>query len=403
MIKRILFVDDEPLILRGLKRSLHSMRHDWVMDFAEGGTKALELISSNPYDAVVSDMIMPGMDGAQLLSEIQKISPQTIRLILSGHSGQDQAMKCVGVAHQFLSKPCEPEALKNTLLRVLSQNFATQNEAILQLVPRLERLPSYPVLYSKIVRLLEDPDVCMDDVGKLIAKDMAATAQVLKVVNSSFFGLSRNVSDPVEATTYLGMETVKALVLASQVLSQFKMASAKTFSLEALSNHGQQVGAIARAIAQSEQAPQVVVNECLAAGYLHAVGKLILFTNLPEQYHQAESLMLVRGMHSLDAEREIFGATHADIGGYLLGLWGLPPAVVEAIGLHHRPQESHTRSFCALAAVHVANALSWERNPVAQGYEKVPINQAYLSSMGYADKLSHWREVVDEYFFSVAA
>ena len=151
MKKRILFVDDETIVLQGLQRMLRPMRQEWEMDFAEGGARALERVAATAYDVVVSDIVMPGMDGAQLLKEIQQKSPQTIRLVLSGHAEQQHAMKCVGVAHQYLSKPCDPETLKNTLARVTSLSFAAHNECILKLLPRLERLPSIPALYSEIV------------------------------------------------------------------------------------------------------------------------------------------------------------------------------------------------------------------------------------------------------------
>src|SRR5437016_1678771 len=157
MKKRILFVDDEPLILQGLERTLRPMRQDWEMDFAQGGAKALECFAASSYDVIVSDMLMPGMDGAQLLQEIQQKSPKTIRLILSGHAEQKYSMKCVGVAHQYLSKPCDPAALKNTLSRLTSLNSAGHSDSILRLLPSLERLPSIPAVYSEIVGLLNDP------------------------------------------------------------------------------------------------------------------------------------------------------------------------------------------------------------------------------------------------------
>ena len=82
MSKRILFVDDEPMLLQGLQRSLRSMRQDWEMAFVKGGKEALEAIDKQAFDIVVTDMRMPGMDGAQLLEEVKKRSPQTLRMIL---------------------------------------------------------------------------------------------------------------------------------------------------------------------------------------------------------------------------------------------------------------------------------------------------------------------------------
>ena len=103
---RILFVDDEPLVLQGLQRMLRPMRNEWEMAFVESGRRALEEMATLPFQVVVSDMRMPGMNGAQFLSHVQELYPRTVRLILSGHADKDLIMKCVGTAHQFLAKPC---------------------------------------------------------------------------------------------------------------------------------------------------------------------------------------------------------------------------------------------------------------------------------------------------------
>ena len=121
MKHHILFVDDEILVLQGLQRLLRSMRHEWEMDFVTSGAAALERMATKPVDVVVADMRMPGMNGAELLCEIMKRHPQTVRLILSGQADEELVMKCVGITHQYLSKPCEPEALKAAVNRVFSR------------------------------------------------------------------------------------------------------------------------------------------------------------------------------------------------------------------------------------------------------------------------------------------
>src|SRR5438093_827737 len=115
MKTRILFIDDETLVLQGLQRMLRSMRNDWEMEFVESGAKALERIAQVGFDVVVSDMRMPGMNGAELLAEVMKRNPKTVRLILSGHADKELILKCVGSTHQYLAKPCDPEALKATI------------------------------------------------------------------------------------------------------------------------------------------------------------------------------------------------------------------------------------------------------------------------------------------------
>src|SRR5579859_4324910 len=157
MKKRILFVDDELLVLEGLQRMLRSMRAEWDMVFVETGSKALELMAQAPFDVVISDMRMPGMNGAELLAEVLRRFPKTVRLVLSGHADRDLVFKCVGSTHQYLSKPCQPEELKSAIARASNLDQSLRDQSLRQLVSRLDRLPSIPSLYVQIVENLQDP------------------------------------------------------------------------------------------------------------------------------------------------------------------------------------------------------------------------------------------------------
>ncbi|MBC8317540.1 MAG: response regulator [Desulfobulbaceae bacterium] len=123
--KRILFVDDEPNILVGLRRMLRSLRKEIDMEFAESGKEALQVMSKASFDVVVSDMRMPGMDGAELLTEVRRLYPDTIRIILSGYAAAEAIMRTETIVHQFLHKPCEPQNIKDTLLRSCQLHMPT--------------------------------------------------------------------------------------------------------------------------------------------------------------------------------------------------------------------------------------------------------------------------------------
>ena len=119
-MKTLLFVDDEPKVLQGLQRQLRPMRHEWDMNFAENASQALEFMSARPVDIVVSDMMMPGMDGSELLKAIIQLRPQTVRIILSGHSDREAVLRLVGPAHQYISKPCDADELRRAIERDFS-------------------------------------------------------------------------------------------------------------------------------------------------------------------------------------------------------------------------------------------------------------------------------------------
>lgn len=246
MKPQILFVDDEPLVLQGLQRSMRSMRNEWDMSFLDNAAAALAFMVETPVAVIVSDMRMPVMNGAQLLGEVMKRHPKTVRLILSGHADQELILQCVGSTHQFLSKPCDPEQLRATVRRAMDLESNLKNERLQQLVGRMEHLPSVPSLYSEIVDKMHDPEVVLEDVGAIIAKDAGMTAKMLKLVNSAFFGLRREVSSPAEAVSYLGLDTIKSLVLSMHAFSQFETANAAGFSLAAVWNHSMATAAAAK-------------------------------------------------------------------------------------------------------------------------------------------------------------
>lgn len=392
MKKRILFVDDEVMILQGLQRMLRPMREEWEMEFIDSGAKALERMRPAPFDVVVSDMRMPGMNGAEFLTAVMKRHPKTIRLILSGHADKELILQCVGATHQYLAKPCDADALKATVLRASNLESNLQSESLRKLVGQLSHLPSIPSLYMEIVEIANHPGASLDDVAQVIARDLAMTARILRLVNSAYFGLRRELSSTEEALAYIGLDLVKSLVLSVHSFSQFERATSGNLQMKSLWEHSLKVAAAAKRIAQLELADRKMVCDAFTAGILHDVGKLVLAANLPDEYARATRLAETEQIESYVAEEQIFGANHADVGGYLLGLWGLPVPVVEAIALHHRPSGVSNPAFSPLTMVHVADACARES---ALGTMSEPRwDQAYLSALDLTDRVTVWRESI---------
>ena len=391
MKKRVLFVDDEQLVLQGLQRMLRPMRQEWEMVFTESGTKALELMTRAPFDVVISDMRMPGMNGAELLAEVMKRYPRTVRLVLSGHSDRDLVLKCIGSTHQFLSKPCEPDELKAAIARAADLEQSLRDQNLRQLVSRMDRLPSMPSLYGQIVEILQDPKIGLEAIGEIVGQDMAMTAKILKLVNSAFFGLGRQLSSPTEAVVYLGLDTIKSLVLSIHAFSEFADPKLSALSVDSLWSHSQATAGLAKEIARIENAHQKILDEAFVAGLLHDTGKLVLAANFGREYER----VLVAGQASslalLTAEENTFGANHADVGAYLLGLWGLPVPVVEAIALHHQPGKCVHAVFSPLTAVHIADALVRSRSSRGMGTPVEEWDLNYFSKLGLSHRLNQWR------------
>ena len=395
MKKRILFVDDEAMILQGLQRMLRSMRGEWDMEFVESAEAALRLLAHKPFDVIVSDMRMPGMNGAELLTEVMKRHPTTVRLILSGYADKDLILKCVGSTHQYLAKPCDTASLKATIARASNLEDSFRNERLKSLVCQMKQLPSVPTLYTQVVKKTSRDETSVEEIGALISRDIAMTAQVLKLTNSAFFGLHQQFSNPEEAVAYLGLDTIKSLVLSLHAFSQFEKTVTGSFKIEALWSHSLQVASMAKRIYKLEGQDPKAAEEAFTAGLLHDIGKLVLAINMPKEYAAASDLAH-SGMELPSAEHKIFGFNHADVGGYLIGLWGLPVPVVEAVALHHNPSRATQPAFSPLTGVHAANVLEWERSHSANGTPGPQVDSNYLGVVGVLNRLDAWRQAFQQ-------
>ncbi len=394
MAKRILFVDDEPMVLTGLKRSLRLMSSEWEMVFAAGGAEALAAIDRQIFEIIVTDMRMPGMDGAQLLEEVQKRSPKTLRMVLSGQSDRETILRSVNPAHQFISKPCEGEELKSRLIRAFALKDLLQNPELRELVSQLDHLPSLPHVYLQLNEELRRPEPSMQRIDELIGADMAMTAKVLKLVNSAFFSLPCEISRASHAVKLLGLDTLRTLVLTAHVFSQFQSPLLAVDEVQQISDHALAVSNSARKIALFENADQRTQDESFTAGLLHDAGKLILAATLGERYRKVLEHSETADVGLYAAEREMLGCSHAQVAAYMFGLWGLPGAIIEAVAWHHDPAGSLSVKFSPLAAVHVASTYHHEKSG-SRLRDRTPIDAAFLAAIGCAEREKAWRGRLD--------
>jgi HD-like signal output (HDOD) protein len=390
-MKRLLFVDDEPAVLRGLERQLHGMRHEWKMDFLDNGSKAMEFLSANPVDVIVTDLIMPGMDGMQLLTEVQTRYSNTVRLVLSGHADRDSVLKLVGPAHQYLSKPCNADELRGAIARSFGLSDLLSSEQLKNLAKKLTSLPILPSLHHELSAELSKEDSSLERISEIISQDIGIASKIMQLVNSAFFGRSQPVTEIEEAVQYLGITTVRALVLSLQIFAQYDQKNIKGFSIDALARHCWLVGTLARKIAHAERVAPKIDDQCFLSGLLHDIGQLILAANMPEQYSRMLEHARKESLTICEAERMEFGATHADVGGYLLSLWGLPAPVVEAVSLHHRPADSIAGGLSPVIAVHAANAFAHDRANNHAEWLGNRIDLAYFARAGLEKRLANWK------------
>jgi HD-like signal output (HDOD) protein/CheY-like chemotaxis protein len=389
---RVLFVDDEPRVLEGLKRMLRPKRNEWQMTFVGSAQAALDALKSEPCEVVVTDMRMPGMSGAELLEVVQREYPDTIRLILSGQAETESVMKALGVSHQFLSKPCDAEILQGTIARAFTLRDLAGNPAVKTLVARINKLPALPATYQQLVECLKSPNADMDDVANIISRDPSMSARLLKLVNSAYFGLAKPVAEVARAGALLGLDRIMALVLGQGLFTGVDMPNVRGFSMEALWTHSLATATAAHRIAIDEGFERDQVAAAFLAGMLHDIGQLVLAMGMPQEYERVLELARQRPENAHDIETLELQASHTDVGAYLVGLWGLPISIAEAIAFHGDPAHAGG-GFGLPGIVHVANAIANHPDATDPRAPELHLNFDYLEKHGRGGKWAEWREL----------
>ena len=327
-------------------------------------------------------------DPAKLLPSIEDGHVGPVQhAVLSGAPDRELFLKSACAAHQFLVMPCEPEQLEAAVTSARFLRDVVPDGRLLEVASRMTTLPSRPDLYFEILAEARSADGSMERVGEIIARDVGMAAKILQLVNSAYFGLQQHVASPQDAVTYLGFDTIRALVLSMQVFSQFDSSKLRGGSITDVWDHSVRTARLALAVAEAQDAPQRVVDEAFMAGMLHDAGELILAANLPDELERAHALTRESSLPRFEAEASVFGASHAEVGAYLLAIWGLPQPIVEAVAWHHRPSDSADVAFSALTAVHVANCLDRSTGGDDPGHA---LDRAYLERLDLAGRVDQW-------------
>ncbi|MGA1984235.1 MAG: response regulator [Acidobacteriaceae bacterium] len=396
MSKRILFVDDEQNILMGLERTLRPMRTQWEMEFVPSGDEALRAFAEHSFNAVVTDMRMPGMTGAQLLDKIRDQFPQTIRIVLSGQSDREAMVRSISSAHQFLSKPCDTEQLKSVLERTIALTDLLENQSIKQFIFRLKNIPSLPTLYEDLVKELRLDSPSASRLGAIISQDMAMTAKLLQMVNCPVYSTGVEVLEPDRAVLLLGVETIQAMVLSLSIFSACDPHVLNAQAAGSLWEHSTFVSRLSTLIAKSEGVAARELGAYQSAGLLHNIGKLVMASADPKEYRMIEALGFA-GRDQCRLETEALGCSHAEVGAYLLGLWGLPSSIIEAVAWHHHPSDSPVKRFSPLAAVHAASAFHARLHPHFKHWDP-DLDQSFLERIGLTERQEIWMQLCSEEF-----
>ncbi len=327
----------------------------------------------------------------RLLKAAQADSPQMLRvLVCSEDQDRKRLLRWLPLAHQSvaLGTPGGAAAL-HSALRVLP---LLKHAPTRELVGAHNRLPAAPRVYQELQEALRDPAVTNLRLAEVIERDVGLSARLVQLVSSAFFGLPRQISSLGGCIAYLGHTTVVSLVLAAEVERTFDGSKVPNFSAEKL----QQSGLLAARVAKKVAAGTGQEEDAFIAALFHAVGQLVLASREPVRFSRALRTSATDGIKLTQAEEKVFGTNHAQVGAYLLALWGLPSSVVEGVLFHETPRALGAQSLTIAGAVYVAHILAEKADAemLAENTDgSVPwLDRDFLQELGVSDSVARWRE-----------
>jgi HD-like signal output (HDOD) protein len=384
-MRRVLFVDDERPLLDGLSKALRPFRHQWVMRFSITGEEALQLMEQEPFDVVISDARMPGMDGERLLREVQRRWPSTLRIVLSGQTDKEAARRLLIVAHQFLSKPCPSKLLFDTVERACMLGDLLETPLLKDAICGLALLPSLPGPHARLEQALSNPAVDLATVAAIVSTDPGLAARALQMVNSAFFGLARPVATIHEAVFFLGLEAC------AEVLRSTRVLVADPSLLDTLARRTACLATVSSQLLDDSPEAQIAY----AAGLLCELGVMVLAARLGPLYATVWRDH-VEGTTLCQAEVLCFGTNHCEVGAGLLGLWNFPPVLVDAVGFHHTPSGAGPHGSSSVrSAVQLAAAID-EEDFAPRSSSRVGQSRQIADALGLSPQLASLRSAAVE-------
>ncbi len=379
----ILFVTTRKTQLAEIVKTVVPIQTKYDCFFAENGEQAINLLATNKIDIVFSGLEIYLANGSNLIREIKNLFPESIRIAMVETFENQKIGEISQFIHQFIQYPFDIKLLENKIESTLKIKDLLGNQKIIQVINSLTTLPTLPEIYLKIEEEISKPDFSIQKISNLISKDPTLTAKILQIVNSAYFGLEREVTNINFAISYLGVNIIKSLVFYIQLFSTMRLSPERKKFLEKIWYHSLVVASTSYNLAKKYLPQKYQIESAYTAGVLHDIGKLVLLT-IPTYPTNVEMIQEQKFLEEYEAEYEVFECNHAEIGGYLLGLWGFPHHIIEAVAFHHKPSSTFANEFSILTAVHLANCL----------FYMPKIDFQHLKSLGLEESLA---SIIDKY------
>lgn len=396
--KKILLVDHNKNVIDGIMRQLRPYRGQWKLFVAYSGLQALKIMAKQPIDLIISDIVMPEMRGDELLKKVRELYPSTVRIILSGYTDEETLKSSLEAAHQYLSKPCSAETLREAITQIFKIQDCIRNPKIIAEVGDPNQLPSLPRIHQELNTAIADENTGTREIADIFSRDMVLSAKLLQLVNSPYFGLNRKVSSLTEAINLIGIKKLNSLVLSVHLRAVYPVNNpAINRYMEYLWLDACRVSELARLISLAEEQQEDRPDQAYLGGLLHNMGLLIFLSRGGDKLKKLMDEVQNTTIPVAELETAIFGFTRSEAAAYVLSLWKIPPRIIEAILLQNTPNDTDYEGINALTAVHAAASLL--KPSVMTECDRLfemTLDNDYLQRIGKLERIPVWQELADK-------
>ncbi len=390
MKQSIYVVDDQTSVLEMTVMVLRRLGRDWeVTGFSDPQT-ALAAIREKAPHAILTDQVMPGMEGSELLEKVRLISPSTLRFIMSGCVSLSK-LTLITSAHQYIAKPFDLAKIQSLFKRSFAAQQRIQNHGLESVATSLRSIPSLPQIHHSLLKELDDDQSHSETIARLIGADPGLSIKVLQLANSSLFGQGRLITDLTDAISCLGTDLLTAIILSQSVFHHYEGIKHPEIDLTRLWSHCWETACIAQRLCREKKLPNPAGEETFLAGLLHEVGRFILVDNFPDQFQTACDNALRSGAPLAASLREVFQSSPFQLSAYVLELWGMPPCVVDSVSHLDEPETDASPDFSAASALYIAHQIASKTSP-ADAFPVEPWKKDYLKSIGCLDQIAQWEK-----------
>lgn len=357
MRRNILFIDDQPEEAEILK-NIFAGNSKYNLIFTSDQDEFFKIIRESEISIVFSDLHMPFKNGIELLRSIKEHYPHIIRVLFSNNLERNLSAEAAQVSHLTLLKPFQSEKIFEILDRTEILRKYVDDNILSTLINGMSELPTLPDTYMKLDQALAEESISLQRIAEIISHDISFTTKILKIVNSSFFGLAKQVTETIQAVNFLGRNILKSLMLFHQLSVKYTLDKNLQKYFEQLWLHGNKVGRFAKEVIHKTLGNEVeMMEDAYIAGLLHDIGKVVLL-ELKDYPAKVFTLMEDEHIRYSQAEYKLYQTSHAEVGAYFLALWGLPERIINAVFCHKKDIDPENTHFTFEKAVMIGNMLA---------------------------------------------